>query len=550
MNDLAVKPDVYFLTEILSNMNKGKYVLPKFQRPFVWKPESMISLMDSIYRSYPIGSLLFWVTSEEYAVSKIIGGHELAISNNSRFTYVLDGHQRLSTLYGTLIPNKGNIQRDENNWQWFIFFDLENEVFTHLKPSIKTIPENYFPMNKLLGTIDFLHEAKKISSNNSNLFTQIEAKKYIEKAEDLLNKFKYYKIAISQIEGGVLSDAIDIYARLNSEGEKMSTDSIYSALTYKDKEFDLSVVIDNILNELSTYNFNNISRNIIFNTIILNPNEKYKEIKNKKNLETYSKALAIDTENVNNAIKSIIDAAKFLNTLGVYSDKLLPYYVQFIALSEFFKFCPEPSESKKEILTKWFWATSFIIIENGNSSKKVALVQEMRDFALFNGDNVSDFIFTSIKLDEPASPLPSDFNVQAARVRAFLLFLLSLKPICILTKEPVNLPTNLLISEPASAFIQIVGAGYREINEKRNNIANRLFIVDWKDRNLILQTIKNKNIVVSNDILASQCISEEAYKALVNNDFDKFLELRTPYLRQQEIIFLKSKGITPPEYPS
>ena len=35
-------------------------ILPEFQRPLVWKRKQILELVDSIYRNYPIGSMLLW----------------------------------------------------------------------------------------------------------------------------------------------------------------------------------------------------------------------------------------------------------------------------------------------------------------------------------------------------------------------------------------------------------------------------------------------------------------------------------------------------------
>jgi uncharacterized protein with ParB-like and HNH nuclease domain len=42
-----------------------QYFLPAIQREFVWEPEKIISLFDSIMRGYPISSFLFWQLKEE-----------------------------------------------------------------------------------------------------------------------------------------------------------------------------------------------------------------------------------------------------------------------------------------------------------------------------------------------------------------------------------------------------------------------------------------------------------------------------------------------------
>lgn len=42
------------------NIQNGKYVMPAFQRQFVWSMEQIEKLWDSILLDYPIATFLFW----------------------------------------------------------------------------------------------------------------------------------------------------------------------------------------------------------------------------------------------------------------------------------------------------------------------------------------------------------------------------------------------------------------------------------------------------------------------------------------------------------
>lgn len=44
---------------ILNKLNKS-YFLPAIQRPFVWEPDKIIRLFDSLMKRYPISAFLFW----------------------------------------------------------------------------------------------------------------------------------------------------------------------------------------------------------------------------------------------------------------------------------------------------------------------------------------------------------------------------------------------------------------------------------------------------------------------------------------------------------
>ncbi len=145
------KPEILRIEELVNNVKVGDIKLPKFQRPFVWKKSDILALWDSVYNGYPIGSILLWLTKERLASERRIGDLEI----NQRpdeypINYLLDGQQRLSSLCGGLYWDG----KDKKSI-WNIAFDLEKEVF--LYPENESRPE-WFPLNKLLGTFDFINQ--------------------------------------------------------------------------------------------------------------------------------------------------------------------------------------------------------------------------------------------------------------------------------------------------------------------------------------------------------------------------------------------------------
>lgn len=100
------------ISEVVDEINHKKYLLPAIQREFVWKPEQIIKLFDSILRGYPIGSFLFWNIEEEKMkefqfYEFICNYHERDNKHNAKVNVkannnpivVLDGQQRLTALY-------------------------------------------------------------------------------------------------------------------------------------------------------------------------------------------------------------------------------------------------------------------------------------------------------------------------------------------------------------------------------------------------------------------------------------------------------------------
>ena len=50
----------YDVASLIKYIELGEIGLPDLQRPFVWKNAKVRDLFDSMYRGYPVGSLLFW----------------------------------------------------------------------------------------------------------------------------------------------------------------------------------------------------------------------------------------------------------------------------------------------------------------------------------------------------------------------------------------------------------------------------------------------------------------------------------------------------------
>ena len=80
--------------EIVRRAVNKEIDVPEFQRDFVWDPEQVKLLAESLYREYPVGSFLLW-DSSAYREAKIAEG-----AKNS--SWIVDGQQTtaLCILFG------------------------------------------------------------------------------------------------------------------------------------------------------------------------------------------------------------------------------------------------------------------------------------------------------------------------------------------------------------------------------------------------------------------------------------------------------------------
>lgn len=116
------------IKDALEAVSKNHYVLPAIQREFVWKPEQICRLFDSLMQGYPFGTFLFWkVEPEKSSDFKFFGfvqnfherdaAHcpELGTLPNRELTAVLDGQQRLTALN---IGLRGSMSiKEPNKWR-------------------------------------------------------------------------------------------------------------------------------------------------------------------------------------------------------------------------------------------------------------------------------------------------------------------------------------------------------------------------------------------------------------------------------------------------
>ncbi|MGO4534932.1 DUF262 domain-containing protein [Leifsonia sp. 2MCAF36] len=99
------------IAESLRRIQRGELILPAIQREYVWKPEQVVALFDSIMRGYPIGGFLSWKvdpgTVQKFRFYGFLKDYnELSHRHNPALDVdpsrpviaVLDGQQRLTSL--------------------------------------------------------------------------------------------------------------------------------------------------------------------------------------------------------------------------------------------------------------------------------------------------------------------------------------------------------------------------------------------------------------------------------------------------------------------
>lgn len=540
-----VKPEIVFVFELVRDITAGKLRIPNFQRRYVWRRAQMLDLLDSIRRRYPIGSLLLWETDEPLSSRPNIGPIKIPKAGEGSAAHVLDGHQRLSTLAGALMaPDEdAPAQDDLDPGRWEIWYNAKTEQFEHLRP--REQPQAWhFPLRKLMDTIAFLGECERIRRDGGE-----DGDGYVRKIQELLRVFNEYKLPLVRIRNTQLTQAVDIFARLNSKGQAMSADQMVTALMYRentpgDPEFNLSVVIDNLLELLDGYGFGGIDRNIVLRALLACLDEDiyrtdWTRLTDSKRGDLQQRLPGV----VKPTMAAMERAAEFCNRIGVYSDRLLPYAMQLVVLTAFFRDCTGPTPEQEVFLRRWFWVSSYAgWFASGNPSRVGYLVAEMRDRI---AKEAAPSRLESMRIDEPAQPFPKTFDMRSARAKTWLLVLLSLDPRGS-DGEPLSEPWRLVAEHGPSAVGYVVASATVADKALLSSPANRILRVNPKDRSQGLAWLRLLADAVRDDVLKSHGISLDAWTLLETGDREGFLTRRREDLIVLETDHMKREGVVPP----
>ena len=108
----SFKANAFLLKNLLDEIESGEIQLPDFQRGWIWDENRIKDLLISISRGFPIGAVMTLDASGEVRfASKVIEGVQGDLKGDPE-QYLLDGQQRLTSLYQALRHEEAVATRD------------------------------------------------------------------------------------------------------------------------------------------------------------------------------------------------------------------------------------------------------------------------------------------------------------------------------------------------------------------------------------------------------------------------------------------------------
>ena len=136
MASILFKDTTYSVSGLIDDIGRGEVALPDIQRPFVWPASKVRDLLDSMYKGFPVGYLLFWETGAEAGTRQIGTGTK----EKAPRLLIVDGQQRLTSLYAVVTGEK-ILRSDYTQARIRIAFRPADATFAVTDAAIEKDPE-------------------------------------------------------------------------------------------------------------------------------------------------------------------------------------------------------------------------------------------------------------------------------------------------------------------------------------------------------------------------------------------------------------------------
>lgn len=330
--------------DLLSQIENGTIKIPQFQRDFVWSRAKSAALLDSIVKGYPVGTFIFWHTDEQLRTIRSIGNKKFNDKpGGDYFDYVLDGQQRLTSLYASvkgITVTRANGKVDDFSQMWIDLDANEHDDIVTIDLSDKD--RTYIALTELL------------SGQLLTLATKFDSQ-YHAKLQCYANAFMTYSFPVVSVRDAEIDVATEIFTRINVGGKPLTPFEIVVAKTYDERrKFDLANKYALLKAKLNKHEYDIAEMTPLQVIALLAKGDCRRQAILKLDKATVIKLW----DPVVEAIEQSVD--HFKAVYGVRVSQLLPYGGLVIPFAYFFhkNGGKKPTIDQARLLTDFFWRCS------------------------------------------------------------------------------------------------------------------------------------------------------------------------------------------------
>jgi hypothetical protein len=388
------------LFEILKDAHKGKIQLPDFQRGWIWDDVRIKGILASVAKSFPIGAVMFLETGNENLRFKAKPVEGVKLDNDVEpDLLILDGQQRITSLYQTIITNEIVTTRNERNYEikrWYYIdmvkamdenCDLEEAIIS--LDAKKQITEDFgrritldlskqeFEYKNLMYPVCMIddystwrrgfNEYWKHSREKSMFWDEFEIR--------IINSFNKYMLPVIIMKKENPKEAVcQVFEKVNTGGVPLDIFELLTA-TFAADDFELKKDWQKIKNEIKNYGqLARVSNTDIIQAVTLLATYNNR-VRAKKQAVTAEELPAVrckrkdmlslslkDYQKYREPImQGFIKAAKILFENHIFTARDLPYNTQLIPLAAILAALGDKIDNagNKKKLMQWYWCGVF-----------------------------------------------------------------------------------------------------------------------------------------------------------------------------------------------
>lgn len=404
------RSDEPMLNELLEDIQKGHIQLPDFQRGWVWDDNHIRSLLASISLSYPIGAVMFLETGDDGVRfrPRLIEGVTLAQPPKPDFL-ILDGQQRLTSVYLSLISNKPVPTRTDKNQ------DIERYYFLDMRMCLSPQTDRFdaiisVPAERMIKS-DFGRKTELDVSTRQQEYelgmfpaqllfdiarrdewrmgfyehfgyepTKIQF--YNEFERQIWQRFYQYKVPVIVLVRGTPKEAVcQVFEQVNTGGVTLSVFELMTA-TFAADDFALREDWRQRQQQLDHDRYRAVrefdATSFLTSVTLLSSYQRHLATGSAvscKRKDVLNLTLAEYKRNADLIGEGMKQAARLLAQLKIFDDRSLPYSTQLIPLAAICavlgrRFEQEPIRQK---LAQWYWCGVFGELYGGANETRFGL---------------------------------------------------------------------------------------------------------------------------------------------------------------------------------
>jgi len=315
--------------ELLDWAKNGRLRVPNFQRRLRWDARNVVELFDSMYNSYPIGTLLL-AKRKLPPESVRFGPVSIGPKPDAETHWIIDGQQRLTSIIGTLLHPEPEPRQD----QYSVYFDLESERFFIRRK--REVPATSIPLREL-------RDSTSVLSWLRHWPLALERADLEPRVFELSKVIREFTVAAAIVEG---DDVLlrSIFVRTNRSGVEMVEAEVFEALYGISPEQSVAVAAA----RLSSGSMGEIEPSFLLrcakHVAGTDPGERPEDLGD------------IDAHFVERAETALQRVLVFLSDdCGLPHLDLVHQRFPLIPLTRYFAFFPHPSTRARRLLRRWVW---------------------------------------------------------------------------------------------------------------------------------------------------------------------------------------------------